>query len=120
MFSYLSHTMYMQCPLNGDANISGIFIYIHAFYIRIAKSQASLCICADSPETSLFGNGISTKIAYSGILNAEPKEREPLFSSKELKCYTFGGMAADSESSVTPHHVSCMCYCTWMPHPILT
>ena len=37
------------------------FIYIHTICLRAAEALASLCICADSPEASLFDNAIRTK-----------------------------------------------------------
>ena len=38
------------------------FIYIHTLCVRAEKAVASLRICTDSPEPSLFGEAISTEI----------------------------------------------------------
>ena len=40
-----------------------LFIYLHTLYMRAAKSLASMCICAESPEHSLLYNAIRTEMA---------------------------------------------------------
>ena len=42
-----------------------IYIYIHSLCTRAEKALASLCICTDSPESSLFHCAISTEIAFA-------------------------------------------------------
>ena len=38
-------------------------MYVHILYMRAGNAQGSMCICTDSPEPSMLGNSISTKIS---------------------------------------------------------